>query len=184
MRGSVYCDSCLGDIVAGKGSTASATARNVVANTNPGAAFALGLIPGVGAIYNGEFLKAAAHILIFGILVTINEGLNGSPAEALFGMLAFGFYLYIPFEAYYTAKKRKLQAEGIALETPVDRLHQQLGGFHNRELWGGIVLVVIGSLFLPDNFGIFRFNWIGRLWPVILIVAGIWMLKRFRERGI
>ena len=180
----MYCDSCLGDIVAGKGSTASATARNVVANTNPGAAFALGLIPGVGAIYNGEFLKAAAHILIFGILVTINEGLNGSPAEALFGMLAFGFYLYIPFEAYYTAKKRKLQAEGIALETPVDRLHQQLGGFHNRELWGGIVLVVIGSLFLPDNFGIFRFNWIGRLWPVILIVAGIWMLKRFRERGI
>ncbi len=186
VRASVYCDSCLGDIVEGKGSTisnGSAKAGKVVAGTSPGAAFALGLIPGVGAIYNGEFLKAAAHILIFGVLVTINEGLNGSPADALFGMLAFGFYVYMPFEAYYTARKIKLQAEGIELETPVDRLHQQLGGLPNKELWGGVALVAIGGLFLLDNFGVFRFDWVGRLWPVILIGVGIWLLRRFRERS-
>ena len=32
----------------------------------PGLAFALGFIPGVGAIYNGQYLKGLVHALIFG----------------------------------------------------------------------------------------------------------------------
>ena len=62
VRGSVYCESCLAEIVSGTptptASPASGTNTNppprnpVVVGTNPGAAFALGLIPGVGAIYN------------------------------------------------------------------------------------------------------------------------------------
>src|SRR5262245_15733043 len=70
VRGSVYCEPGLGDLVEGKAATGSSAGGNVkkevVGGTNPGAAFALGLIPGVGAIYNGEFVKAAVHILIFG----------------------------------------------------------------------------------------------------------------------
>ena len=36
---------------------------------NPGLALFLGLIPGVGAIYNGQIVKAMVQVLIFGSLI-------------------------------------------------------------------------------------------------------------------
>jgi hypothetical protein len=46
---------------------------------------------------------------------------------------------------------------------------------------GAIILILIGALFLLDNMGIFHMRWVGRMWPLILIVIGLWML--FRRRG-
>src|SRR5262249_19314277 len=120
VRGSVYCEPCLGDFVEGKNaapSSAGATTakKEMVVGGNPGAAFVLGLIPGVGAIYNGEFVKAAVHILIFGTLVSLADATDA----AIFVLASFAFYFYMPFEAYYTAKKRMLGAAGVVLETPI-----------------------------------------------------------------
>src|ERR1041384_1789595 len=144
-RGSVYCEPCLGDLVEGKGGSSSSIpngthVKKEVAGTNPGAAFALGLIPGVGAIYNGEFVKAAIHVLIFGMLVSLGDATD----TALFSLASAAFYFYMPFEAYYTAKKRQLRAQGVELETPIDRMQAQFGNVKDRELWGGVALVVIG----------------------------------------
>ena len=144
------------------------------------AAFILGLIPGVGAIYNAEYFKAAIHLVIIGSLITLAD--NARPIEGIFFLLALGFFAYMPFEAYYTAKKRKLQSEGIDLETPFDRLNDQLVGFKDKELWGGVTLVVIGGLFLLDNFEIVRLNQIARLWPALLIGLGIALIRRFQSQ--
>src|SRR5260370_15826188 len=38
---------------------------------SPGLAFLLGLIPGVGAIYNGQYVKGLIHELVLGSLTTI-----------------------------------------------------------------------------------------------------------------
>ena len=185
VRGSVYCEPCLGELIEGKATTSSTangpTARNeVIGGTNPGAAFALGLIPGVGAIYNGEFVKAAVHILIFGTLVSLSNATDA----ALFGLASAAFYFYMPFEAYYTAKKRMLGAQGVMLETPIDRLQQQFGSVKDRELWGGIALVVIGGLYLLGNLDVFDLHRIARLWPVALVVIGVWLLKKHQERPV
>src|SRR5436853_485824 len=122
VKGSVYCETCLGELVAGKAAsstTAPATSTEPVAGTSPGIAFALGLIPGVGAIYNGEFVKAAIHILIFATLISFAE----FGPQPLIGLMIAAFVFYMPFEAYYTAKKRQLRAEqGIELEKPIYRL--------------------------------------------------------------
>ena len=195
VKGSIYCEPCLAELVSGataSGPTASAagsstasdsrTKKELVYGGNPGAAFALGLIPGVGAIYNGDFMKAAIHILIFGILVQLQNHVRYG-AGALLGMACFAFYFYMAFEAYFTAKKRKLAAEGVELETPIDRLHQQFGDIQHKELWGGVALIIIGGLFLADNFNIVQFDRIGQLWPLVLVGLGIWMLKRYQERG-
>src|SRR5258705_13268816 len=129
VRGNVFCENCLGEFIDGKSQPAGAAAPlqkvEVVAGSNPGAAFVLGLIPGVGAIYNAEYFKAAVHILIFGTLVSI-ANLDMRVTGPLFTMLAIGFYFYMPFEAFYTAKKYKLRREGIALETPFDRFNEEL----------------------------------------------------------
>jgi TM2 domain-containing membrane protein YozV len=173
----VYCEDCLAEVVSGKSPTSGTpqTKPAVVAGSSPGVAFALGLIPGVGAIYNGEFVKAAVHLLIFGILTSLNR----VALQPLIGMFVFGFIVYMPFEAYYTAKKRQLRAEGIELETPIDRLQQQFGGMEDKHLWGGIALIIVGALFLLGNLDLFDLSRVGRmLWPVILIALGVWWLRK------
>jgi len=148
--------------------------------TNPGAAFALGLIPGVGAIYNGEFVKAGIHILNLWTLLSMGD----ATGAVLFGFATAAFWFYMPFEAYCTAKKRMLATQGITLETPIDRLQQQLGAMKDRELWGGIALVVIGCLYLLGNLDFFDLHRLARFWPAVLVVLGVWLLKRHQERPV
>src|SRR5437870_2694785 len=131
VRGSVYCEQCIAEAVEGKtaappppppppstSSSSSPGKKETVVAAHPGAAFVLGLIPGVGAIYNGEFVKAAIHVLIFGTLVSLADATDA----AIFVMASFAFYFYMPLEAYYTAKKRMLSAQGVILKTTIDRL--------------------------------------------------------------
>jgi hypothetical protein len=68
--------------------------------------FFLGLIPGVGAIYNGEYNKAAVHLAIF---VALSVLVNYVPREMRDSMswVRIAFVLYMAFEAYHTAQKKK-----------------------------------------------------------------------------
>ena len=52
---------------------------------NPAAAAVLGLIPGVGAMYNGQFFKGFIHVLVFAILISITSSING-----IFGIFIVG----------------------------------------------------------------------------------------------
>jgi cell wall-active antibiotic response 4TMS protein YvqF len=139
-------------------------------NTSPGLAFMLGWIPGVGAIYNGQYIKGLVHAVIFGILITMAESAPGS-GEALIGMMIAAFVFYMPFEAYHTAKKRQM---GL----PVDEMSSLVSrtAYSTRLPVGPVILIVIGVLFLLDSLRIVEFQQIGRFWPVLLIVAGAYML--------
>jgi TM2 domain-containing membrane protein YozV len=70
----------------------------VTSGPNPSAAAALGLIPGVGAMYNGQFLKAFIHVIIFAALISMAE------YHGIFGLFIAAWILYQSFEAYHTAK--------------------------------------------------------------------------------
>ena len=53
--------------------------------------------------------------------------------------------------------------------------------FRNRDrgsVIGGLVLIVLGALFLLDNFFDIRF---GDLWPLILVAVGVGLLWRSRN---
>jgi hypothetical protein len=186
VQSSIYCESCLTESNAAAGTPKTERpapppvqqAVQTAGGTSPEGAFFIGLIPGVGAIYNAEYYKAALHLLIFGTLVTLSEtaGRNG---EFLFGLLAFGFYAYMPFEAYFTAKKRKLAREGITLITPLDQMNDQLGQFGDMTLWGGVLLMIAGTIFLLENFDIVSMERIAKFWPLLLILAGAAVLSRF-----
>jgi hypothetical protein len=180
VQSSIYCVNC----VVESNPTTNAAPSPVLTSqgaggASPEAGFLLGLIPGVGAIYNAEYFKAALHLIIFATLVTLSDG-TGRAGETIFGFLAFGFYAYMPFEAYYTAKKRKLAREGINLITPFDQLNEQLGMSGNLELWGGVLLVAVGVLFLLDNFNVVPLEQVKRFWPILLVLAGLLLLRRFQ----
>src|SRR5579884_1339716 len=140
-------------------------------DTSPVAAFLLGWIPGVGAIYNGQYLKGVVHAIIFGLLISLISSTDGTASEPFLAMTLVGFIFYMPFEAYHTAKKRQL---GV----PVDEWSSLTGSsrYANRAPIGPIVLIAIGVLFLLDTLNLIQFREIGRFWPVLLIVVGVYML--------
>ena len=70
----------------------------VPGSPNPSAAAVLGLIPGVGAMYNGQFFKGLIHVVIFAVLVSITE------YHGIFGIFIGAWVLYQSFEAYHTAR--------------------------------------------------------------------------------
>lgn len=140
-----------------------------VAGVSPGLAFLLGFIPGVGAIYNGQYAKGLVHVIVFGVLVSILNS-DASGLEPLFGMLLAAWFFYMAFEAYHTAKRRQLGQ-------PVDEFSSL---FPVREATGStfaaVVLIALGVLFLLLNFEIIRLYQVVRFWPVGLIVLGVYML--------
>ena len=75
VMGIAYCENCLAERVTGgaPSSPYTASAGTPVAPSsgpNPGLAGILGAIPfGVGAVYNGQYAKGLAHLVIFILLV-------------------------------------------------------------------------------------------------------------------
>ena len=70
---------------------------------NPSAAAVLGLIPGVGAMYNGQFFKGFIHVIVFAVLVSVTSTVHGN-MDIFFGLLIPAWILYQSFEAFQTAK--------------------------------------------------------------------------------
>src|SRR5262245_60147622 len=56
-------------------------------DVSPGLALFLGMIPGVGAIYNGQYAKGLVHALIFGILASMIDSRAAHGIEVVFGMM-------------------------------------------------------------------------------------------------
>lgn len=77
---------------------------------NPVVAGVLGLIPGVGAMYNGQFFKGLIHVVIFAVLVSISSHFG------VFGIFIAAWVLYQAFEAYHTAVARR---DGLPLPDPL-----------------------------------------------------------------
>jgi hypothetical protein len=87
---------------------------------NPGLAALLGFIPGVGAMYNGQYAKGVVHLIVFAILVSLaNE--NG-----IFGLFIAGWVCYQVIEAHHTARARR---DGTPLPNPfgLNDLSERLG---------------------------------------------------------
>lgn len=145
---------------------------------SPGLAFVLGLLPGVGAIYNGQYAKGVVHVLILGLLISISSSGAAGGLEPLFGMLIAVFWFYMAFEAYHTARKRQL-GEPIEEFSSLINIDPRRGG--SPVLPAG--LIVLGIIFLLNNLGIFYIGQILRWWPVLLIAAGAWMLYLRLQKG-
>jgi hypothetical protein len=77
---------------------------------NPGLAALLGLIPGVGAFYNEQYAKGVVHVVVFMVLVSLSDNVNG-----IFGLLVAAWIFYMAIEAHHTARARR---DGTPLPNP------------------------------------------------------------------
>jgi Domain of unknown function (DUF5668)/B-box zinc finger len=137
------------------------------ASGSPAIAFILGLFPGLGAIYNGQYNKGLIHIAIFASVIVALSTDMGDGLEAMLGIFLGGFVFYCAFEAMRTAQARNLG------QTPSDPLES----WSKERPIGPIILIGLGALLLLNNFRFFEFIRLGRLWPILLIGAGVYMFR-------
>ena len=87
---------------------------------NPGLAALLGFIPGVGAMYNGQYAKGVVHLIVFAVLVSLADD------HGIFGLFIAGWVFYQVIEAHHTARARR---DGTPLPNPfgLNDLSERLG---------------------------------------------------------
>ena len=199
VMGAIYCEPCLAARLQGAPPVV-ATPPPMVADhsPNPAVAAVLGFIPGVGAMYNGQFVKALVHVGIFVATIVAT-----SEASGFFGLLIPFWVIYMAFDAYHTARARQLGqpapdllgidrifgiheaspppvppnpvvAQPVVAMQPVETVPGVNPVAENRHSSpvGAVVLVALGVFFLLANSGIVH---VGRLWPLFLIGVGIWL---------
>ncbi len=143
-------------------------------DVSPGLAAVLGMIPGVGAIYNGQYAKGFVHLFILGMLITIaNSGVGLGP---LIGFMIMGFWFYMAFEAYHTARRRRM---GL----PVDEFSSIFPSRGSSQFpLIPVLLIVFGAIILLDNLDLLDMRRILRYWPAAMIALGVYLLVA-RQRG-
>lgn len=131
---------------------------------SPALAAFLSFFPGFGHLYNGEIGKALAFFSAFATCVFVLAETDGS---VFFGLLLPFIIFYNMIEAYRSAERINLQSfsGAAAVNEP-----------ENNRLWGWS-LVVMGGLLLLHNLGLFSFQWIAKMWPLLMIGAGIVLLR-------
>ena len=140
-------------------------------HVSPGLAFALGFIPGVGAVYNGQYAKGLLHVVIFGSIISILSSGAARGFEPLFGLMIPTFIFYMAFEAYHTARKRR---EGEEVDEFSGLVRAR--GARSRFPVAPVLLIVFGILFLLDNLDLLRIGRLLRYWPALLIGLGLYLL--------
>ena len=138
---------------------------------SPALATLLGLVPGVGAVYNGQYAKGVVHAVLWGGLIGVAS--SGGKPPPVFVILVILLTFYMPIEAYRTAR-------ALRRGEKVDEFSGLLsfGSPNSRSPAGGVVLIVVGVLFLLNSLGFWQLRQLSRYWPVILIAIGVYMIYR------
>jgi Domain of unknown function (DUF5668)/B-box zinc finger len=109
VGGSVFCEPCLAARLGAVPGSLPPDMPVTGIHAHPVLAGLLGFIPGVGAMYNGQFVKALAHVLIFAVFVSLSD------KSVVFGLLVAAWIFYQVFDAAQTAKARR---DGLPLPNP------------------------------------------------------------------
>src|SRR6266446_8557012 len=116
VRDVLYCEDCLAQHVglppvappsaapdppANPGPYVPTATPQLRQGNSPVLAFLLGFIPGLGAVYNGEYNKAIIHIVVFGAIIL---GIASDLGESLQGLLIFALVIspfYMAIDALF-----------------------------------------------------------------------------------
>lgn len=139
---------------------------------NPSLAAFLAIFPGMGAIYNGNFIKGITFILIFAVLIVLT-GNAQEPDSVVFALMIAGFYIFQIIDSYNEASR--LNKVGLAG-------NGQAEGGEDLSLFSAVAVLIIGILFQLVNFDILTFRQVTRLWPLALIAFGIKIVFNYFKR--
>lgn len=171
IKGRPYCQDC---IVAGVEHLkyANGWSKQPHSNTSPKSPLVAGLlslIPGLGAAYNGQIVKALVHFTLTVGLWQLADIFDA----VLFCLGGVGFYLYSIYDAFNSARRLRNGEDLSSEETQLKKLLQERMG-----LWAGL-LIVIGGLSMLHF--VFHDAFIEKLWPLVFIGVGLYLLRAKRS---
>jgi|PlaIllAssembly_1097288.scaffolds.fasta_scaffold211190_3 hypothetical protein len=166
VKNKVYCQNCLTE-----GAEWAASMKNLRLPADaPKRAALCALIPGMGAVYNSEYMKGLTYFAVWAGLVMMGNKVNG-----VFGFGAFAFIVFTMFDAYRTAEanaRKRLEASFASARLP---------GHDKTSIGWGVFLIILGILFLLQN--LIPYYFLNRLWPLIFIAMGAYLVYRaMKER--
>lgn len=168
VKGASYCGGCLEQAIE--------RPRVVPAEPpkTPGLAGVLsGLIPGLGALYNGQYAKAAFFPLIFFGLIDAAQHASGG--EPFIGLSIAAVWIFGIVDSVKSARLINARAMAAPADVAADILPRD-----DRESLGwGVAILVLGVLFQLHTLDLIRFSTIWKLWPVPVIIFGIMMLRNY-----
>lgn len=133
------------------------------------------LLPGLGAAYNGQTVKALVYFAIFVGLFQLSVLTGGTP---LFVLSFVGMWFFAALDSWRTAQMIR---SGLTPDVAEDIFVKRFSG--NPKLWG-IVLTILGGAFLLQS--IFGLRGLMRgLMPAMLIGLGVYILRGyiFKPKG-
>lgn len=139
---------------------------------SPLVAGVFGLVPGLGAAYNGQNIKSLLHFIVPISLLQLGD-IFSHQIELPFFLGAAAFYAFTIYDAVRTARRASLgediQSEDAALKRMLRENTAALGA----------VLTGVGVLTLLDLFIPYL---VQRSWPFLLILAGLFFLRNYRQQ--
>jgi TM2 domain-containing membrane protein YozV len=199
--GAIYCEPCIAVRLQTPPPPVPVVVPAVPGAPNPGIAAFLGFIPGVGAMYNGQFAKAFIHVMMFVLAIVATSNISD-----WFGFAIPCVVFYMVFDAFKTAQAKQMGlpapdllgidkmfglqesqpqpqpgapaavATGAVPGTPQPQ-SDPLSGAPT----GAIVLIALGAIFLFKTVFYVEMH---RILPVFLIALGLWIAyKRTAQKG-
>jgi len=132
------------------------------------------VLPGMGAVYNRQNIKAVVH---FVSIIGLFELASLKVAAGVFALAGLVFYFYSIIDAYRTAM---LIARGESPAVDEERFKRSL---INRAPLIGVMLIAAGLLLVIQIIRPFAFVTVARLFPVALIILGGYLLTRYFKRS-
>jgi TM2 domain-containing membrane protein YozV len=133
------------------------------------------LVPGLGAVYNRQNVKAVVHFITIVGLFTLSDM---HVLEGLFALSGVVFYFYSIIDAYRTARAI---AEG---ESPAVNEARFKRSLTSRAPMIGLILIAAGLIFIIQTMRpLGMFISLSRLLPIALIFLGGYLLTRYFRRS-
>jgi len=142
--------------------------------------------------------RSGSNSVIAGVCGGLGEYLDTDPVlfrvlfilAALFGgggiLVYIVLWIVVPYHPFVPNNEPKINQETMNDEKTTNEFsefkspEQKNQDKNNSNMWGGLILITLGALFLIDRF-VPRIDF-GDLWPVILIVVGVILIsKTYRQ---
>jgi len=139
---------------------------------SPGLALVLSFFPGLGHLYLGLYQRAFAVFLSFAVSIWLAE-------HADLGILVAFVWFFAVIDSYRQAQMLNM---GLTAE-PVIPATQRSKVSRRGNLGFGVFLLIVGVVLLYNQFYPIDFSFLQDWWPVLLVLAGIYMVAaHFREK--
>ncbi len=172
VQGKTYCRECIEKAQKEHQPTLDQrTAQSVRPEKSSALATWLSLLPGLGFIYLGLYLKGIAIFVTWIGLISIFSAAN----EEIAPLIGIAFWI---FQLVYTNQeaKRLQRVKTDTTELPQEKKEE-------ASIFWGIIVLIVGIFFLIHNLG-FNLSWLVKFWPLIIVALGIHLIWSALNRKI